>query len=135
MAKEVAHNYDPSIVFHSLSANIPLLHSWIDDLVKLTEQSLPTETNPSTDQLVQALQRYDAIFRELLRQTSIFSEPLTRMLAKSWAGVLKLMDYIIKSYHRYVRHTAHLQNHAQSLLNDRQAQMAASRVKEDEFEL
>ena len=35
----------------------------IDDLIKLTEHGLPLEVNPNTDQLVQAMQRYDAIFR------------------------------------------------------------------------
>lgn len=31
------------------------------------------------------------------------------MVAKAWAGSLNLMDYMVKSYHKYVRHTAHLQ--------------------------
>ncbi len=49
LAKNVSHEYDPSIVFHTHSANIPLLHSWIDDLVKLTEKGLPMDVNPNTD--------------------------------------------------------------------------------------
>jgi hypothetical protein len=135
LAKNVSHEYDPSIVFHTHSANIPLLHTWIDDLVRLTEQGLPMDVNPNTDQLVQAMQRYDAIFREILRQMAIFSEPVTKMTAKAWAGSIKLIDYIIKSYHRYVKHTTHLQAQAQLLLNERQASAAASKVRDDEFEL
>jgi uncharacterized membrane-anchored protein YhcB (DUF1043 family) len=134
-SRNVAHEYDPSIVFHSHSANIPHLDSWIDDMVAISENTLPATSNPTTDQLVECLQRYDAIFRELLRQTSIFSEPCTRMLAKTWAGTLKLLDYMIKSYHRYVKQTTHLQKQAQRLVSERHAQMAAIKVREEEFEL
>jgi hypothetical protein len=89
----VAHDYDPSILAsnsgsnknnpnaHSnLSSNIPHLNSWIEELVGLTESSLlkPTSLNPhpTTESLVQALQRYNAVYHELLRQLTIFSDPL-----------------------------------------------------------
>jgi hypothetical protein len=134
-SKTVSHQYDPGIVFHSYSSNVPHLQSWIDDLVALTEQSLPASTTPTTDLLVQALQRYDAVYKELLRQTTIFSEPLTSMLSQVWAGVLKLMTYMIKSYNRYVKQTSHLQSQAQSLLNDRQRGDAATKIQKEEFEL
>lgn len=133
--KTVSHQYDPRIVFHSYSSNVPHLQSWIDDLIQLTEHSLPASSTPTTDLLVQSLQRYDAIYKELLRQTSIFSEPLTHMLSQVWAGVLKLMTYMIKSYHRYVRQTSHLQNQAQTLLNERQRGDAANKIQKEEFEL
>lgn len=135
LPKSVAHEYDPKLVFRSHSTNLPHLNSWIDELISLNESSLPAQSHPTTDSLVESLQRYDAVFRELLRQTSIFSEPVTKLLAKVWAGVLKLLDYMIKSYHRYVKHTSHLQTQAQNLLQERQGQAAAEKIKNEEFDL
>ena len=135
LGKTVSHDYDPRIVFHSFSTNVPHLQSWIDELINLTEKSLPKTTNPTTDLLVQALQRYDAVYKELLRQTRIFSEDITRMLAQIWSGTLQLMIYMIKSYHRFVKHTTHLQSQAQNLLSERQKGEAASKVQKDEHEL
>ncbi len=132
---EVSHEYDPNVVFHSFSSNLPNLKSWIDDLISLQETALPKNSTPSTDQLVQALQRYDAIYKELLRQTKIFNEPLTRMLTEVWAGVMNLMVYMIKSYHRYVKHTSHLQTQAQTLLSERQKGEAATKIMKEEFEM
>ncbi len=135
LSKTVSHDYDPKIVYHSHSSNIPHLNSWIDELINLNENSLPKHNTPNTNNLVEALQRYDAVFKELLRQTSIFSNPITKMLTKVWAGVLKLLDYMIKSYHRYVKHTSHLQTQAQNLLNERQRGEAANKVQKEEFDL
>lgn len=69
MSGNISHEYDPSIVFHSHSSDLPHLNDWISELIQLSEKSLPIQTNPTTEQLVQVLQRYDAMFRELLRQT------------------------------------------------------------------
>ncbi len=135
MSKTVSHEYDSNIVYHSHTSNIPHLHSWIDELINLNESSLPKQGIPNTNNLVEAFQRYDAVFRELLRQTSIFSDPITKMMSKVWAGVLKLLDYMIKSYHRYVKHTSHLQSQAQTLLNERQKGEAANKVQKEEFDL
>lgn len=135
LSKTVSHEYDPKIVYHSHSTNLPHLNSWIDDLIKVTENTLPARDIPTTNNLVESLQRYDAVFKELLRQLSIFSEPLTRMYSKVWAGVLKLLDYMIKSYHRYVKHTSHLQTQAQNLLNERQRGEAASKIQKEEFDM
>lgn len=132
---EEKSSYDPSILYHSHSFNIPHLNSWIDELVRLTERGQAVSDTPTTDNLVQALQRYDAAFRELLRQTSLFSEPVTKLLAKVWGGVLKLLEYMIKSYHRYVKHTSGLQKQAQLLVTEKLNQSVASKVREDEFEL
>jgi hypothetical protein len=132
---EVAHDYDPNIIFHSFSSNLPNLQSWIDELINLQDTALPKNSTPSTDQLVQSLQRYDAIYKELLRQTKIFNEPLTRLLSQVWAGVMQLMVYMIKSYHRYVKHTSHLQTQAQSLLTERQKGEAATKIMKEEFEM
>ena len=135
LSKTVSHEYDPKIVYHSHSANLPHLNTWIEQLIQLTEGSLPAKKTPTTEDLVNSLQRYDAVFRELLRQTSIFSEPVTKMYAKLWAGVLKLLDYMIKSYHRYVKHTSHLQTQAQSLLSERQREEAAHKIAKEESDL
>ena len=129
------HGYDINIVYHSHASNIPHINTWIDELVTLTEKGLPARKFPSTQDLVDCLQRYDAVYRELLRQTSIFSEPVTKQLAKVWAGTLKLLDYMVKSYHRYVKHTSTIQEQAEILLDEKNHAMIASKVKEDEFEL
>ena len=131
----ISHEYDPSIVYHSHSSNVPHLGNWISELVQLTESSYPKTPTPTTEDLVNALQRYDAVFKELLRQTSIFSEPITRMYAQAWTGVLKLMDYMIKSYHRYVKHTSHLQTQTHNLLNERQRSEAAYKIQKEESDL
>lgn len=52
-----------------------------------------------------------------------------------WNGVFILLSYVIKTYHRYVKHTMHLQTQAQQLLSERLTQMAAIKVREEEFEL
>eukprot|EP01036_Dinobryon_divergens_P022911 gene22911-31215_t len=65
-------------VFHNHSSNVPHLKNWIDQLVSLT---ISTDSNalkkpsssggvqlPTTENLVQALQRYDAVYQELNRQ-------------------------------------------------------------------
>ncbi len=129
------HTYDTNIVYHSHASNVPHLNSWIDELVTMTERGLPRRKFPTTQNLVDTLQRYDAVYRELLRQTSIFSEPVTKQLAKVWAGSLKLLDYMVKSYHRYVKHTSTIQEQAELLLAEKNNAMIASKVKEDEFDL
>ena len=135
LSKNVAHEYDPNLEFSTHSANLPHMSSWVDELVKMTESSLPTRSEPTTTQLVESLQRYDAIFKEIIRQNVIFSEPLSKLIGKAWTGSLNLMDYMVKSYHKYVRHTTHLQDQAQELLNERQSQLAATKVQNEEFEL
>lgn len=129
---------DPKHVFHNYNANLPHLQSWIDELIYLTEHnttSTSSSSTPTTETLVQALQRYDAVFKELLRQTSIFSEPLTQMYAKTWTGALQLMKFMVKSYHRYVKQTSHLQEQAQNLLQERTRDQAATKVQKEEFDL
>lgn len=121
--------------FRNYNANIPHLTNWIDELISISDKSLPTTSYPTTNQLVESLKRYDTIFCELLNQNAIFSEQNTKLFAKSWNGVFGLVNYVIKAYHRYVKHTNYLQSQAQSLLNERLAQMASSKVREEEFEL
>ena len=131
----ISYNYDSNIVYKNYSENLPHLSTWIDEILVLNERSCPTKTNPTTEHLAQALQRYDSIFKELFRQSSVHSEQLTRLLAKSWMGVVKLLDYMIKSYHRYSKHTSHVQEQSQELLRERQGQVAASSVLKEEYEL
>lgn len=52
-----------------------------------------------------------------------------------WAGALKLLDYMVKSYHRYVKHTSNIQEQAAVLLAEKQQQMVSMKVREDEFDL
>jgi len=66
---------------------------------------------------------------------SIFSDPVSQMLSKAWKGSFCLLNYMIKAYHRYVRHTSDLQKQAQSLLNDRSKDDAADKIKAEESEL
>jgi len=135
LSRNVVHEYDPKSVFHNQAINIPLLTNWIDELVSLTEKSLPVRNTPTTEQLVESLQRYDAVFRELMRQTGKYSVNITRMFAKTWTGTLNLMDYMVKSYHRYVTTTDHLQEQARQLLKQRAAQVASTALQKEEFVL
>lgn len=119
-------------IFHTLSYNIPHLDTWIDEIIQLTEKSLPAKANPTTQDMVESIHRYDACFRELLRQTNTFSIDLTRLYAKLWIGVLSLIDSIVKIYHRHVTQTASLQEQARELIQQRQAQVAATKIKQEE---
>jgi len=128
----MAHLNQSNEVFHNHSFNIPHLSTWIDDIIKLTEKSLPARANPTTEDLVDAVCRYDACFREMLRQTKIFSGDLTRIYSKLWIGVLNLLDTMVKIYHRHVAQTASLQEQARDLIHQRQAQVAATKIKQEE---
>eukprot|EP01041_Mallomonas_annulata_P013036 gene13036-27516_t len=134
MSKPANYDYDNN-VFHSHSSNIPHLFTWIDELIAMTENELPLKTFPATIQLVESIHRYDTCVRELLRQTSVFSDNLTRMYAKVWIGVLNLLEYMVKLYHRHVKQTFKLQEDAQKLVNDRQTQLISSKFKQEESEL
>jgi hypothetical protein len=119
-------------VFHTLSYNIPHLDTWVDEIIRLTEKSLPAKANPTTQDMVESVHRYDACFREMLRQTNTFSPDLTRIYAKLWIGVLGLLDSMVKMYHRHVTQTASLQEQARELIHQRQAQVAATKIKQEE---
>jgi hypothetical protein len=119
-------------LFHTHSANIPHLFTWIDELINLTENQLSIKTLPETVDLVESIHRYDTCFRELLRQTNIFSENLTRLYGKMWIGVLNLLEYMVKLYHRHIRQTSKLQGDAQKLVHDRQSQLLSTKFKEEE---
>jgi hypothetical protein len=84
LAEKLANQYDPSIIFHNHSANLPHLNSWIEELISLTENKSNKKSVPTTEDLVEAVQRYNVIFSELLRQTRIFSEPITRLLGEGF---------------------------------------------------
>jgi hypothetical protein len=133
----VAHDYDPRIVYHSHSSNLPHLANWIDELIRINEQSVAfhSSTLPTTELIIQAMQRYDVCFRELLRQTSIFSDDLTKLYSKVWIGNLRLLDSIIKTHHRYVRQSSKTQEMAEKLIKERQAQKASLKVSAEEAAL
>jgi hypothetical protein len=122
-----------SDVFHSHSYNLPHLNSWIDEIIKLTDKTTSSrKASTSTEDLVESLQRYDAIFRELIRQTKIFSIDLTKLYGKLWVGVLKLLDSMIKIYHRHVTQTSSLQEQARELIRQRHAQVAATKIEKEQ---
>lgn len=131
-APAAAAAFGQNEVFHTLSYNLPHLDTWIDEIIQLTEKSLPAKANPTTQDMVESIHRYDACFRELLRQTNTFSMDLTRIYAKLWIGVLGLIDSIVKIYHRHVTQTASLQEQARELIQQRQAQVAATKIKQEE---
>ena len=68
----------------------------------------------------------------MLKQTNIFSPDLTRIYSKLWIGVLELLDNMVKIYHRHVVQTASLQDQARDLIHQRQAQVAATKIKQEE---
>jgi hypothetical protein len=132
-AKNLADQYDSSVqIFHNQSSNLPLLHTWIDELLALTKKSSYNKETPTTESLVESIQRYNAIFMELLRQTSIFSDTLTKLIAKAWNGNMYLLDNMIKSYHKYVRFTVQTQNSAQQMLREKAKESLITKNKEEE---
>lgn len=132
-AKNLADQYDSSVqMFHNHSSNLPLLHTWIDELIALTKKSSYNKETPTTESLVESIQRYNAIFMELLRQTSIFSNTLTKLIAKAWNGNMYLLDNMIKSYHKYVRFTVQTQNSAQQMLREKAKESLITKNKEEE---
>jgi hypothetical protein len=127
-----SQSFGQNEVFHNHSSNIPHLSTWIDEIIQLTENSLPAKANPTTDELVDAVSRYDACFREMLKQTNVFSPDITRIYSKLWIGVLQLLDQMVKIYHRHVVQTASLQDQARDLIRQRQAQVTATKIKQEE---
>ena len=121
-----------SDIFHSHSYNLPHLNTWIDEIIKLTDKTASRKVNTTTEDLVDSLHRYDAIFRELIRQTKIFSGDLTKLYSKLWIGVLKLLDSMVKIYHRHVTQTSSLQDQARELIRQRHAQVAATKIDKEQ---
>lgn len=87
LSKDLAEQYDPTVLtFHNQSSNLPHLNTWIDELILLTRKSAQSKEYSTTESLVESIQRYNAVFMELLCQTNVFSESLTKLLAKTWNG-------------------------------------------------
>ncbi len=87
LSKNVAHKYDPNVVFHTHNSNMPHISQWIEEMITLTENNinpltLSNQSEITTDHLVQALQRYDAMFKELMKQNNLFNEKLTNLFGK-----------------------------------------------------
>ena len=133
LSKELAEQYDdPHNIFHVYSSNIPHLNSWIDELVDLTKKSSYSRDVPTTEVLVEFTQRYNAVFKELLRQTAVFNLPLSQLVAKAWSGNLKLLDHMIKTYHKHVRETNLVKGQAQQVMREKQTQEASVKNREEE---
>ena len=102
-------------IYHNYSSNLPHLSNWIDELITQTENSLPISASPETILLVESIHRYDSCFRELINQVSIFSKDQSKLFGKVWVGVLNLLDYMVKLYHRHVKQTAKIQGNNSNL--------------------
>lgn len=123
------------MVFHNHSFNLPLVDTWIDEMINLSLSSFSTKTFSTTDQLVESLKRYDVCFRELLKQTKVYSAELSHTFGKLWIGVMKLLDSMIRMYHRHIYQSSHMQNQARQLIAEKQAQVAANKIADEEKEL
>jgi hypothetical protein len=132
MASADQQQHGASEIFHTFSSNLPHMHSWIDELLELTKKSQTNRDIPTTDALVDFTQRYNAVFKELLRQAALFNLPLSQLIAKAWTGTLKLLDHMIKTYHKHVRETSQVQGQAQQVLREKLSQEAAVKNREEE---
>ena len=118
----VAHQYDANLltnskpkdnnsnatndVFHNHSSNVPHLKTWIDQLVDLTvatdanaNKNISTSgivQHPTTENLVQAMQRYNVVFQELLKQVSIFSNPVSQV-SQTVTAIFTLSTHLLLS--------------------------------------
>lgn len=129
----LADQYDDAgQVFSNYSSNLPHLNSWIDELIDLTKKSSHGREVPTTEVLVEFTQRYNAVFKELLRQTAVFNIPLSQLIAKAWNSNLELLDHMIKTYHKHVRETSQIRGHAQQVLREKQSQEAAVKNRDEE---
>ena len=134
LSKVLADQYDPSVLtFHNQASNLPHLSSWIDELIILTRKGSHSKTQASTENLVESIQRYNSVFIELLYQTNIFSENITKLLAKTWNGSMLLMETMIKTYHKYVRANAQTQIFSSNLLREKQKEDASIKNKEEDY--
>jgi len=135
ISKDIAYEYDSNILGNSSSNgnSTKLFESWIDELIHLNEYASANQAEAiSTENIVQLIRRYDTLFRELLKQSSIYSDTITRLLAKSWSAAVKLLDFMIKNYHLYVKNTSQLQEQAQKMLEDRKGEVVREKFRKEE---
>ena len=135
ISKDTAYDYDPTILGSNSNSfnSTKLFESWIDELIHLNEYASANQAEAiSTENIVQVLRRYDTLFRELLKQSAVYSDPITRLLAKSWSAAVKLLDFMIKNYHLYVKNTSHIQEQAQRMLEDRKGDIVREKFRKEE---
>jgi len=136
ISKEIAYEYDPTILGGTSSHSTKLFESWIDELIYLNDNASANQTEAiSTENVVQVIKRYDTLFRELLKQSSIYSDSITRLLARTWNSSVKLLDFMIKNYHLYVRNTTHIQEQAQKMLEDRKSEVVREKFRKEDHVL
>lgn len=136
LSKEMSDQYDSSVkVFHNHASNQNSLNTWIDKLIVLTRKTSSSNNKdaPSTESFVESIQRYNAVFMELIRQTNIFSETLSKLYAKTWNGSMTLLDNMIKTYHKYVRSNMTSKSMASRQLKDKAKDDVAMKNKEEDY--
>ena len=120
---------------HNQSSNRPLLCSWIDELTSLTYDITRSKEIPTSESFINSMTRYNAVFTELLSQTSVYNEHLTKMMSKTWIGCMQLIEVLIKVYHKHVKATDQTRNQAHHILREKSKEDAAIRNKEEHLVL
>lgn len=127
-----SNSFDSKFLCRGISEDLPYITTWLNELIRLTEEACTLRSTPSTHELIKALQRYDLVFRELIRNLTIYSDVLGRLLAKIWSGTVKLLDFMIKSYHRYFTLSNHFREVATKITRDELLEGASERKQEDD---
>lgn len=110
-------------------------HEWIDRLLVLNKEGIKTKGGsiPSVDVLVESMQRYDAIFAEIIKQTRVYSNRIAGLEEKAWSGVMELLECIIKSFHRHTKQTVHIQEEAKQVLAQKRDKEIVEKKRIEEF--
>ena len=127
-----SNEFDGKFIYRGISEDLPYITTWLNELIRLTEEACTLRSTPSTQELIKALQRYDLVFRELIRDITVYSEPLGRVIAKIWSGTVKLLDFLIKSYHRYYTLSHHFSNIAADITRNELLEAAGEKKQEDD---
>ena len=127
-----SNTIDSKFIHRGISEDLPYITTWLNELIRLTEEACTLQSVPSTQELIKALQRYDLVFRELIRNITIYSDILGRLLAKIWSGTIKLLDFLIKSYHRYYTLSNYFREVAAKITRDELIEGAGERKQEDD---
>ena len=69
-----SNTIDSKFIHRGISEDLPYITTWLNELIRLTEEACTLRSVPSTQELIKALQRYDLVFRELIRNITIYSD-------------------------------------------------------------
>lgn len=137
----LAQRFDPSLVYIPKDKGLePPQHvsdayDWIDKLIALNNDNSAKikGTIPTIYTLVDCMQRYDAIFCEIAKQISVFSERISSYQLSSWKAVMQLLESIIKSFHRHTKETKHVQEKAKSVIKHSREKEAEDKRNIEQF--